>query len=284
MSETSVEKLKVFISWSKEPSREVAKSLRTGILTVFDMVQPFVSDVDIEAGDRALKAIEVALKDSGFGVIIVTRDNMEAPWLNFEAGALSKALGDDQTRVIPLLVGFTSMTQLTGPLVQFQARHATEEKILELFHVLGDQVGVSREIVTQRLSGWLPSFIETVELAGKPGAATPPKRSSEELLDELLDLVRGLRRDISASEPRVISTSRKTSEARRRALERAQLRSLLERVGIEELSVSGTNRHGDWVVELQRPVLPETLAMAREVATDHGFSVLFTNDVLEIVD
>lgn len=277
MSETSVEKLKVFISWSKEPSREVATSLRTGLLSVFDMVQPFVSDIDIEAGDRGLRVIEAALRGSGFGIIIVTPDNMEAPWLNFEAGALSKALGDDETRVISLLVGFTSMSQLTGPLVQFQARFATEEKIIDLFHSLGDQVGVKREIVTHRLSGWLPTFMSTIETALHEDPTAPPKRSSEDLLSELLDLVRGLRRDVSSPEPRLttISPARNRNDA---AITRRRLHHLLERCGIEGAAIIARSADATYVVDVPNPLNLEALGRASVLAHEDGISVAFTAD------
>lgn len=283
MSETSVEKLKVFISWSKEPSREVATSLRTGLLSVFDMVQPFVSEIDIEAGDRGLRVIEAALRGSGFGIIVVTPENMEAPWLNFEAGALSKALGDDETRVIPLLVGFTSMTQLTGPLVQFQARFATEEKIIELFHALGEQVGVKREIVTHRLSGWLPSFMRTIEAAQQADSAVPQKRSQEDLLSELLDLVRGLRRDVSSPEPRDATAIERNNARRDLAVARMRLRRLLERSGVEGASVIARNADGTWVVDVPSPLNLAALEAAREAIDEDGFSVTYTADGKVIV-
>lgn len=50
-----------------------------------------------------------------------TTENIGKPWLNFEAGALSKTLGGDPTRVVPLLVNFDDVYQLQGPISQFQA-------------------------------------------------------------------------------------------------------------------------------------------------------------------
>ena len=48
----------------------------------------------------------------------VTRENYLTPWINFEAGALSKAFG--HARVVPRLLDMP-ISDLTGPLVQFQA-------------------------------------------------------------------------------------------------------------------------------------------------------------------
>lgn len=197
MGESSGTKVKVFISWSGEPSQAVAKSLRNGIRTVFDMVVPFVSQVDIDAGTRGLQVIEEALQGSAFGVIVVTPENMSAPWLNFEAGALSKALENAEVRVVPLLVGIPSASQLSGPLSQFQARSTAESSIRDLFYTIGDVVQVEREIIDSRLDGWLSSFHSVVDsVQGDPKTAIR-KRSSEDQLDELLLLVRDMRREIN---------------------------------------------------------------------------------------
>ena len=44
--------------------------------------------------------------------------SLNSPWLNFEAGALSKSL--DISRISPFLLGLRQ-AELTGPLAQFQA-------------------------------------------------------------------------------------------------------------------------------------------------------------------
>lgn len=265
--------MKVFISWSGEPSREVAKSLRTGIKSVFDKIVPFVSDVDIEAGSRGLQVIEDALQGSGFGIIVVTPDNMEAPWLNFEAGALSKALGDAENRVVPLLIGFTTISQLTGPLSQFQARIASTSTIRGLLHDLAEQVGVEREIVDIRMDSWVSSFMEVVEASATAGSDTPPRRSSEDVLDELLDLVRSLRRDISTPEPRA-TAERKTSDARTSALMMQQIRLILEASGIKDGKI---NNLGDkeYVVDLPGDIDSRSLSTARQFADTLDYGLIF---------
>jgi hypothetical protein len=47
-----------------------------------------------------------ALEESNFGIVCLTARNLESRWLNFEAGALSKAV--TQARVVPLLYGLTN--------------------------------------------------------------------------------------------------------------------------------------------------------------------------------
>src|SRR4051812_40799847 len=97
--------IKVFISWSGDLAKSVAVPLREWLPLLFDRVNPWASDVDIAAGQRSLAQIEAELQDSNFGIVVITAANQHEPWLNFEAGALSKVVqGDIEQRVVPLLV------------------------------------------------------------------------------------------------------------------------------------------------------------------------------------
>lgn len=73
---------------------------------------PFVSDADIEAGARGLDDIKDELDGTRFAIVVVTRDNQNAPWLNFEAGAISKQLSGSINRVAPCLVDFDGSSQM----------------------------------------------------------------------------------------------------------------------------------------------------------------------------
>jgi hypothetical protein len=88
---------------------------------MFDHIDPWASVTDIDAGARGFDEIKERLDVSGFGIIVITTENMEKPWLNFEAGALSKTLDADPNKVVPLLVNFDDVLQLTTPVNQFQA-------------------------------------------------------------------------------------------------------------------------------------------------------------------
>ena len=52
-----------------------------------------MSEHDIDKGTRSIPAISKTLEETQFGIICLTPENLNAPWL-FEAGALSKSQED----------------------------------------------------------------------------------------------------------------------------------------------------------------------------------------------
>lgn len=93
--------MKVFISWSGDVSRRAAMALKDWLPNVIQTVDPFVSSENIQKGARWFTDVGAELEAAKFGIICLTPDNLTAPWLLFEAGALSKSLS--QSRVSPLL-------------------------------------------------------------------------------------------------------------------------------------------------------------------------------------
>ena len=109
--------MKVFICWSGSTSKRLAEIFRDWIPAVIQAIKPYFSPEDIEKGARWLPEISRELEESVAGIICLTRDNLEAPWIMFEAGALSKSV--KRARIIPLLFDIEA-TDIKGPLLQFQ--------------------------------------------------------------------------------------------------------------------------------------------------------------------
>ena len=84
--------MKVFISWSGNISWKVAVIFRNWLPSVIQSLEPYVSSEDTDKGARWSTDIAKELEDSTFGILCVTKENLEAPWLSFEAGALSKTM------------------------------------------------------------------------------------------------------------------------------------------------------------------------------------------------
>jgi hypothetical protein len=129
--EARIGRLKVFISWSGLLSHEVAKALRDWLPLSLQFVQPYVSSEDIDKGSRWSTDIAGELDSSNFGIICLTSDNVRAPWINFEAGALSKAV--DKSRVCPILIDLPRSALTTSPLVQFQSTLIDKSDMNRLF-------------------------------------------------------------------------------------------------------------------------------------------------------
>ena len=71
--------MKVFISWSGNTSLKVAQLLREWLPYVINSIEPYVSSDDIDKGARWSVDIAKELEDSTFGILCVTKDNLEAP-------------------------------------------------------------------------------------------------------------------------------------------------------------------------------------------------------------
>lgn len=98
--------MKVFISWSGRRSHEVADTLAGWLKKVIQSVEPWVS-TEMERGVKWLDVLGKSLDAHSAGILCVTPGNFMEPWLNFEAGALSKQIGDE-VRVMPYLLDFRS--------------------------------------------------------------------------------------------------------------------------------------------------------------------------------
>lgn len=122
--------MRVFISWSGELSRKTAELLRDWLPDVIQTVEPFVSSEDIEKGTRGLHRIADELQDADFGVICITKSNWASPWINFEAGALSKSVLE--SRVTPFLVDLEGTDLKQSPLAQFQYASYNEKDVYSI--------------------------------------------------------------------------------------------------------------------------------------------------------
>src|SRR5882672_2738327 len=110
--------MKVFLSWSGKTSRAVAQAFHDWLPLVVQAAKPFISSDDIVKGSRWSDALASELNETAYGILIVTEQNYDKPWVHFEAGAISKAV--DQAHVSPFLFNIDAARLEDGPLAQFQ--------------------------------------------------------------------------------------------------------------------------------------------------------------------
>jgi hypothetical protein len=179
----------IFISWAGTTSRKLAVAVHEWLPMVIQNANPFVSNKDIDAGARGLPEIASQLKSIQLGLICLTADNQSSPWLNFEAGAISKVI--EETYVIPLAFDIDK-GQIKQPLGQFQAMYFTQEDMLHTIgtvnKALGHQLTEARLTAAFELT-WplLLTKIEKIKAEeGQGSFVDEPKRSTEEMLEELV--------------------------------------------------------------------------------------------------
>lgn len=91
--------MKVFISWSGDRGKAVAKALAQWLPTLFEGLDVFYSPRDITAGSAWLPKLFEGLKQCDVGVLCLTPENQTSPWMLFEAGAVWRGMED--ARIIP---------------------------------------------------------------------------------------------------------------------------------------------------------------------------------------
>lgn len=247
--------MRVFISWSGSQSNRVAQLLRDWLPAVIQAARPYFSPDDIAKGARWSSEVALELQESKIGILCVTSDNLVAPWLMFEAGALAKSL--DKTRVIPLLFDIEP-SALTGPLAQFQAVKFEEEDMRKLVAAVNEQLGaaaLTESVLDSVFDKWWPELDAGVSKLrdGTPKKTTGPKRSDRELIEEVLGIVRDLRfrpgheRTIPIETDQFLSLpieSLELSELARHALRGAQIDTVKDLLEFTETALLKTPNVG----------------------------------------
>lgn len=195
----------LFISWSGKTSHSVAKLLYDWIPTVLQSAEPFLSSEDINKGSRWSDHVAQKLEECGFGLIILTKDNLAAPWVLFEAGALSKMVGS--AHVSALLIGIDNV-DVKLPLSQFQNTIFSKDDVLKLIQSL-NRVGqnpVKDEVLIKTFDALWPNLEASIAqiLAEEPASSPsrPSKGPDNEIdairssLGELIQTVQSLREEV----------------------------------------------------------------------------------------
>jgi hypothetical protein len=181
----------VFVSWSGERSRVLAQALHGWLPLVLHYVKPWLSDADVSAGDRWATVVAKELETSNFGVICVTPENLNSPWVLFEAGALAKAM--QGSKVIPLLFNL-EFSDISGPLAQFQAKKCDREGVSEVITSINksSDSGVPDDRKSQLFSALWPELEKQFQSVPPEAPTAKHMRPHHEILEELVSGVRGL--------------------------------------------------------------------------------------------
>jgi hypothetical protein len=180
----------IFISWSGQRSKFIAESLREWLPKVIQSLNPWISSSDVTKGSRWQIEIAQKLEKSNYGIICLTPENMNEPWILFESGALSKTLGS--SRVCPLLIDLTP-TDITGPLSQFQLTKLSESDFFSLIKNINKEIGdlsLSEERINETFQKWWPDLRNILKETPKDESEINPERTERDILEEILYLTR----------------------------------------------------------------------------------------------
>lgn len=194
--------MQVFISWSGPRSRAVAELFDEWIQCVIQAVTPWMSSKDIDRGSLWFSEIHNQLRDTKLGVVCLTKDNKDKPWILFEAGALAKGL--TSSRVCTLLVDLET-TDISDPLAQFNHTAPDKEGIFKLTSTINaalEDKRIDDKVFEKVFETYWPQFRDGFKRALEihPQTTTPAPRAREDKIDELLRTVRALDRRIRSIE------------------------------------------------------------------------------------
>jgi len=181
--------MNIFLSWSGDRSKHIAETLKKCLPLFIQSVKPWMSSSDIDKGARWSTDIAAKLSECKIGIICLTPENIEAPWILFEAGALSKTL--DKTHVCPVLFDIEP-SDLKGPLVQFQTTKLVEDDFKKLIATINNcQVSVIPDAQLDEIfNAWWPKVESELNKMSQIKKEISPRRKDRELLEEILALVR----------------------------------------------------------------------------------------------
>lgn len=127
---------RIFISWAGSNSKEIALGLKNVLEnTIFNGsgLTCFVSTVDISSGAEWWSKINGELKKCKMGICCITKENIRAPWIYYEAGALAA----NGITTIPLLISCNIDSIAGSPFtknqcIEFYNRQAFIKMILDI--------------------------------------------------------------------------------------------------------------------------------------------------------
>jgi len=186
--------MKVFISWSGERSKRVAELLDGWLQCVIQAVTPWMSSKDIDRGALWFTEINDQLANTTVGIVCITKENRNKPWILFESGALAKGLSSN--RVCTFLIDLVS-TDLENPLAQFNHTLPSKEGVWSLVRTINSSLkdlALKEAVLERAFNTYWPQFDKDFQsiLSSIPEVPVAETRKEPEILLEVLSAVRSL--------------------------------------------------------------------------------------------
>jgi hypothetical protein len=181
----------IFISWSGLRSRWIAETLRDWLPMIVQAANPWMSASDIDKGSRGLPEVSKALDGMKVGIVCLTPENLTAPWILYESGALSKSIDDKSRLWTNLLAGLNSQ-DVKQPLGMFQwtaDKDDTRILIRSINNAVSDEP-VPQNVLDHLFDKLWPDLEKKLDTMPEPEEVVETKRPTDEMLAEVLELAR----------------------------------------------------------------------------------------------
>jgi hypothetical protein len=272
--------MKVFLSWSKPRSQQVATLLERWIPCVLQTIEPWMSSQSIEDGELWFNAIQAQVAEIINGIICLTKENLSEPWILFEAGGLAKGL--EKSRIFVLLIDLTSNDILLSPLSAFNHTKVTEDGIRKLMHVINGRTikPINSSIVDQVFDKFWPDFelqfksiIKSTESAVAAKPSEKPNEGVDDIkpiLEEILKNIRNIQKPFEDSKKRDLEIVKqlevKFKNNTMRFLSEEQLtRNILTIAENENINYSDLLRNSNLIYNTLKGAFPEFFIPHSEV-------------------
>ena len=216
-----------------------------------------MSDQDISLGQKGIPEIENRLDAIDFGVVFVTRENKEAPWIHYETGALSRAVNNPDSRVIPMLVDLSVGDLGASPLSGYQGKQIDKEGVYRACCSINECApqSLAENVLEETFEMWWPklqSCWDDIDLPMDEGKVEVSLSSVANQIEELTKLVAALR-NAERTQTKVLEY---VVSAERNKLAHYSKRFLNER--------SIFDRYGDW----ENPTVRKALTLLSNEAEE----------------
>ncbi len=133
--------MRVFISWSGEQSRIIAEEMRLWLKDVIQSSEPFMSQHDIQKGTIWSDELDKELESDSFAIIVLTPDNVESPWINYEAGAIHKGIKGNKIATVLVDLDYSD---LPNTLSKFNGAQFGKNELFEVIKSINSELDSSR--------------------------------------------------------------------------------------------------------------------------------------------
>lgn len=183
--------MKIFMSWSGDQSKKIAELVKNFLDKVVQLSHPFISSRNIELGSLWHNQVIREANETNYGLLFITPESRDSPWLHFEAGMLLKDLEKD--RIVPILFGI-KISEIIRPLSDFHSIEFDESSFFDLVSEINKMT--SRPLEKENLKQVFDSFYNKLSLDIEEvisSSDSVKKIPIESKVDELIDYARGER-------------------------------------------------------------------------------------------